>query len=149
VFKFHRHCYTSLIISALLENCFFTLNLCFLLVLHITPRPSRPCRFKTAEYNGLHLLKVSAIMFQDLSPSDATEASCRHIDNSFPVPLIRTSSEHKRALIEKKKIMTVNNKKESWLCHGQDPPLSLSLSLSLARSPASALIKDTSVGTRK
>lgn len=56
-----------------------------------------------AEYNRLHVLKLSSIMFRDLSASDATEASWWHINNSFPVPLIRASSEHKQALIEKKK----------------------------------------------
>lgn len=61
------------------------------------------CSLESLIYNGLHVLKVSGIMFQDLSASDATEASWWHINNSFPVPLIRTSSEYKQALIEKRK----------------------------------------------
>lgn len=61
------------------------------------------CGFDRTGYNGLHVLKVSGIMFQDLSVSDATEASQWRINNSSPVPLIRTSSEYKQALIEKRK----------------------------------------------
>lgn len=42
------------------------------------------------------------MMFQDLSAYDAAESGWWNINNSFPVPLIRTSSQHKQALIEKK-----------------------------------------------
>lgn len=62
-----------------------------------------PKSLERAEYNGLLVLKLSGIIFQDLSASDAAEESWWYLNNSFPVPLIRASSEHKQALIEKKK----------------------------------------------
>lgn len=74
---------------------------------HFLETPDMPnspqCSSERAEHNGPHVFKLCGIMFRDLSASDVTEASWWHINNSFPVPLIRTSSEHKQALIEKKK----------------------------------------------
>lgn len=59
-------------------------------------------------------------MFQDLSASDAAEASWWHINNSFPVPLLEHPQSTSKHWLKRGKIMTVNNKKESWLSHGQD-----------------------------